>query len=322
MKEKFVLVPASVMVVLHECTIGNQVLHLPSRPLGKKLYGQVKEFLKKADGQWNISRQCFLFTVDATERLQQAIKTGKMVHRRTTFQEFFTPSDLADKLAELVIETCRFRDLSDDTTLRILEPSAGNGSLVHALLSRFEWCNFLYDIKIVACEIQEENLKQITDPRVRKVNTDFLACVVPAAQDGGYHAVLMNPPFDNDTWAKHVQHALAFLDKGGTLVAVVPRTASLAKLAIPMGAKAFLTPVKAKFGDTGVKVSIFTYGINKELVDTVLRSIVDKTTDTEETEETEELQSPEYYLREVKRLNKEVERTINALERELRSCCK
>ena len=319
---KDVRVTESVRDVLKDSTLGNNSLTLPPRDLGSKLYSEVKSCLEKLDGKWSTQGQCFLFATGGVDRVRQLIETGKAIHRRNTYQEFLTPPKLAAKMVELICAYWRIKPV-EGGTFRVLEPSAGTGNLVRAMTEGYDFVNGLH---VVAMEIQLDSLQQIQrdEPTLTKVFGNFLKVHVGDKNfDEGFHAVLMNPPFDRIAWARHIEHAIAFMHSEGCLVSVVPRSAKLSDMALPTVAKAYITPVEADFDGTTVKVSIFTFGIDKDLVEKVFRPIrAASASRTAPVLDGKPLKSPEYYLREINNLQKEIDRNMRELSRELKKCCK
>jgi protein-L-isoaspartate O-methyltransferase len=95
---------------------------------------------------------------------------------------------------------------------RVLEPSAGTGSIVRMVrphvgeyITAYEWEPALVRIleRLVYCQVHR---------------ADFLA-VEPGGQL--FDRVLMNPPFSGGQDMQHVRHAYRFLKPGGRLVAVM-----------------------------------------------------------------------------------------------------
>ncbi len=133
------------------------------------------------------------------------------VAARKLRQAFYTPLALVDKLAE-------WADISEET--RVLEPSAGDGRLVHALRKRAG--------RVDACEIDTALHARIESAGGTIVGSDFLAFdpMAPLRDcSTQYDAIVMNPPFRGRTWAKHVEHAWHMLAPGGTILSVVPAMA-------------------------------------------------------------------------------------------------
>lgn len=95
---------------------------------------------------------------------------------------------------------------------RVLEPSAGTGAIVHALLAA---------VPGVICQCVEMNAVlaehlRSTFPEVAVTCADFLSCTPQAV----YDRIIMNPPFRHGDDLRHTRHALKMLAPGGNLVAV------------------------------------------------------------------------------------------------------
>lgn len=95
---------------------------------------------------------------------------------------------------------------------RVLEPSAGTGAIVRAVLAA---------VPGVMCQCVEMNASLAehigaTFPEVAVTCADFLNCVPQAV----YDRIIMNPPFRHGDDLKHIRHALKMLAPGGNLVAV------------------------------------------------------------------------------------------------------
>jgi phospholipid N-methyltransferase len=138
------------------------------------------------------------------KELRQALAAGpaKVVAVPNLFP---TPPDLARRMVELA---------EIEPGMCVLEPSAGSGNIVQAVVDAV-------DTEILAYEINPDLVAHLsrTFPsyrlQARRADflevTDFLGC---------YPRVLMNPPFDNGADIKHIMHAAKFLKPGGRLVAI------------------------------------------------------------------------------------------------------
>lgn len=120
--------------------------------------------------------------------------------RRLDIPGFFpTPPVLARRVVELA-------DIADDH--RVLEPSAGIGSLADACPNR---------ANIDCYEINSAVAEACGNRGYAVVCRDFLdERPIPI-----YERVVMNPPFERSADATHVRHAFRFLKPGGRLVALV-----------------------------------------------------------------------------------------------------
>ncbi|MCE6959563.1 DUF4942 domain-containing protein [Cereibacter sphaeroides] len=102
--------------------------------------------------------------------------------------------------------------------MRVLEPSAGSGAFVRALLEK--------GVEVDAIEIHPSRVAQLRvleGPRCRVIAANFLGHPVNPV----YDRVVMNPPFSGTEWMKHVRHAFDFLKPGGKLVAILPASAEV-----------------------------------------------------------------------------------------------
>jgi protein-L-isoaspartate O-methyltransferase len=120
-------------------------------------------------------------------------------------QLFPTPPALAGRMVELA-------DLRPG--LCVLEPSAGTGNIVRAVLDAV-------DTEVLAYEINRDLCSQLerTFPswKLQARCKDFLEVTDFMGQ---YERILMNPPFHNGADVVHILHALKFLKPGGRLVAL------------------------------------------------------------------------------------------------------
>ena len=123
-------------------------------------------------------------------------------------QDFYpTPPAVVARMIEAL-------DLGDSGGLRVLEPSAGIGTLAAALP---ETC----DLTCVEIHPSLAARLRLALSMVSVWEVDFMRCTPDAF--GLFDRVAMSPPFRGPSDFLHVQHASSFLAQGGRLVAVMTR---------------------------------------------------------------------------------------------------
>lgn len=109
------------------------------------------------------------------------------------------------------------KDVMDDIYvkpgMRGLDPSCGDGRLLDAMRAA--------GVHADGIEFDGRRAEQARAKGFGVVCANFLECPATAK----YDLVFMNPPFYGKHYVKHVQHALKFLQPGGTLVAILPSSA-------------------------------------------------------------------------------------------------
>lgn len=176
--------------------------------------------------------------------------------QQTRLGQFFTP----ERAAALITSLPR---LPEEGRLRVLDPGAGSGSLTAALAARvFRECPAL-ELEIVAVEVDPAvgrylqatltDLTETADAAGVKVATEIVLgdyielatslMTPPAALDGPFDLVIMNPPYRKlglnsahrqalryhgvecpNLYAAFLALGAAALDPGGQLVAITPRS--------------------------------------------------------------------------------------------------
>jgi predicted RNA methylase len=203
MKSKTPIAP-EVMAVLQRSIIGEREVKLPPEQLPRPLYVAVNKVLTDAGGKWNRSRAAHVFGTDPRERLGMALATGKSTNVKKELQQFYTPPELARRMAKL----------ADVYSHVVLEPSAGRGALVDA-------CREEGARKVFVCELDPANCQHLLDKGCHFLqHGDFLSC--PQASEGhGFTRIVMNPPWTRNQDVKHVQHAfLRQLERGPVVSSV------------------------------------------------------------------------------------------------------
>ena len=191
--------------IVKNCTIANgNIIRLPNIQLERADYLKVKKLFESNGGKWKGGKcQGFLFdTTDASPILAR-LQGGDLSDRKKKIQFYETPVDVAKRLA------VRLGDV--EPTHRILEPSAGRGALVKAVLN--EWPEQTVD----CYELMEENRDELLKiPNVRLLGNDFLE-----AEVGMYNKIIANPPFSNNQDIMHVTKMWEHLAEGGQMAVIM-----------------------------------------------------------------------------------------------------
>jgi predicted RNA methylase len=143
------------------------------------------------------------------DRLAQRHEDGTAPRAVSAFNLFQTPHVIAERMALL---------LPIHSAARVLEPSAGLGRLVDAVLARGAR-------EVVAVESAPQiaaELYRIDRPAMKLVQRDFLS--VTPQEIGLFDFVAMNPPFHMRADIRHILHARTFLKEGGKLAALCLNT--------------------------------------------------------------------------------------------------
>lgn len=196
-------VSTSILNILSAASLDGNGLKL-SGHLDRKDYQAVAKVIEAAGGKWNRKAGQHVFDGPAADAIDQIILTGEVADKKQELQQFFTPPELADRLAALA-------DVRDGQ--RILEPSAGPGEIVKAIARTGAAA------PVCAYEIDRPIWTKLcaVPPGLGAYCQDFLK-VMP---DQFFDRVVMNPPFARQDDIRHVLHALKFLKPGGRLVSIM-----------------------------------------------------------------------------------------------------
>jgi protein-L-isoaspartate O-methyltransferase len=168
-------------------------------------------------------------------------------------QLFPTPVDVAARVVELA-------DIQPGN--EVLEPSAGTGRLLDALISEDQAAFSVADIsRLVAVEVNHELANRLrTTYAVADVReADFLSC---NGDLGKFDRVIMNPPFSNGADIRHIEHALTMLKPGGVLVAICSNGPRQSEKLKPLADTWEELPTEA-FADAGTGVRTVILSISK-----------------------------------------------------------
>ena len=144
------------------------------------------------------------------ERKRSQLLEEKLVALRSAKIAGFFPTP--DALIERMLDELAISPGDD-----ILEPEAGIGSIVDKVLERIDGRSTITANEYHSGLFEVLDLKYAGDDRVSLVRSDFLEWDLSP----GYERIVMNPPFEKRADAKHVRHAMEFLNPGGRLVALM-----------------------------------------------------------------------------------------------------
>lgn len=214
-RTKTLTIPDDVKEILQDSTVTDQMITLPGT-LERSVYVRVDKILKAMGLKWNKALGGHAGPgINPQEMFHDILEAGKVVNTQQTYQEFFTPPDLA---SQMYWEWHSNAMLTPGRPYRVLEPSAGDGALIRATLADIPSPD---QVSCLAVEIQAKNCQRLREqfPDLCVIEADFLK--LDRRLFGLFDAVVMNPPFNANQDIQHVQHAFEFLKPGGHLVAII-----------------------------------------------------------------------------------------------------
>ena len=246
----------SIAEVLSKSTIEGNILKLPPGQLDRNVYLEVKKSLGLIGGNWKGGKVAgFVFPQDPTPLVAKIIEGGNP-NLRKEFQFFPTPPHLAAEMAKHLLNQPR---------KNILEPSAGQGALVDAVIEEAAFSLDVagWDYQISMYEIMDVNRTVLSHKYGTKfgiVGLDFLQ----AAADAQYDGIIANPPFTKNQDIDHIYHMYKMLKDGGRLVTLSSKHWEFSKNKKEVAFKSWLREVGAQivliptdtFADTKVAANL------------------------------------------------------------------
>jgi len=176
----------------------------------------------------------------AFDAMKDTLKAGVQVVSAP--QLFPTPREMAGRMAETA-------DLFAGE--KVLEPSAGTGNLIEAIISQG-----IFKSDICAVEINKPLADKLQTSAGRVVCGDFLE---QNGNLGKFDKIIMNPPFGNGADIQHILHARKFLNPGGLIVALCANGPRQREALQPIAASWEDLPAGSfKESGTGVNVALLT----------------------------------------------------------------
>lgn len=188
---------------IKRCRVEGNALHLPPISEGPlENYQQVRQALLNAGATYK--KNTFVFKSDAQPFIDR-LTSGESVNIKKEFQFFPTPDDIADHLVELA-------ELKEAD--RVLEPSAGQGSIVKAILRKDEAA------LIECCELMPENADILMKAGYKVIRNDFMQITDRKAT---YDKIIANPPFTKNQDIDHITKMWECLKPGGRIVSIASK---------------------------------------------------------------------------------------------------
>ena len=203
---------------LSKCKVEGNIVFLPSIADGPLTnYSQVRTALLKAGAKYK--RNTFVFPNDAQPYMDKLLG-GEVVNFKKETQSFFTP----DKLADDVVALCGIEP--GDC---VLEPSAGQGSLIKAIYRAFPQTLQSTDktdstgiVTVDYCELNDVN-RSVLEKVIDKSRTSFMGENFLEFSSYQYKRIVANPPFSKNQDIEHIKRMYELLLPGGTMVSIASK---------------------------------------------------------------------------------------------------
>jgi hypothetical protein len=205
-----------VIEFLSACVVDGNVIKVPKEQVDKKIYAEAKKRLEEIGGEWKSKLWGFTYKADPTLHLT-ILQAGERINMQQKFQTFYTPAALAREDVEI---------LSPRHNHRILEPSAGQGALIDAVV---EYAQHLSTTMphIHYVELNEINRQILHEKYGHKGyihnleadtylrGNDFITLDSNIQK---FDRIIANPPFTNNQDIHHIYKMWFMLAPGGRIV--------------------------------------------------------------------------------------------------------
>lgn len=258
-------IESTVRTVLADVQIDGHRLVLPNW-LDRADYKRVDQVLRNLGGTWSRYEKAHVFTEDPAPLVMQVVETGEAPGPARSEEGYVaTPPELADRLVR------EHTDIEDWTSGAVLEPSAGGGNLVRAVLAANK------DVQVTAVEPNVSRLAALDDSlkRLQLVNgrlEDYLHDTPPE-----FDAIVANPPFAlpgrPTAWIEHTWHAWQLLKPGGRLVSIAPKGLAFREDRKHRGVRSLIANAgggwhelePGAFAESGTNVNAVVFWVDKPL---------------------------------------------------------
>lgn len=177
-----------------------------TQDIGRNGFMALKDAFGRINGNWDRKEDAFVFAYDAKGAVEW-LQAQPSLPKKNKLAYFPTPTHMLDKLAEWT--DCGYL-LSVAENIR--EPSAGTGNIANWIRERAP------QAKLDCCEFDPANVAVLRAGGHDVHEGDFLK--MPT--DDKFDLIIMNPPFQGTTFAKHIYHAQKMLTSEGRIYAIIP----------------------------------------------------------------------------------------------------
>lgn len=174
------------------------------------------------------------FGYDPTEVIEEIASLG-MVPDSISYQFYPTP-------AELAVEAVKRAEITEDHDC--LEPSAGTGNLAKLMT---------HGKSLMAMELSDLHCHVLKTKGFQTLQGDFLDWYSAERFD----RIVMNPPYSQGRWQRHLEHAAGMLRAGGRVVAILPESAR-GKVHLPNFSLSWSESHKSMFKNASISTVILT----------------------------------------------------------------
>ncbi|ADY54681.1 type I restriction-modification system methyltransferase subunit-like protein [Syntrophobotulus glycolicus DSM 8271] len=199
-----------ILAILAECTTSETIIYLPQVQLDRKTYEVVNKCLESIGGKWNRKAKGHIVDGDAAELLDNLVLTGETTDLKKEYQFFPTPREIG-------VRMCEMAEINEHS--QVLEPSAGNGKLIEAILAAGPRSIYAVELNPQMAEGLWKYNEDPDGPVVVVEQGDFLK--LGLANKIRVNRIVMNPPFAKQQDIDHIFEAFKVLHPGGILVSVV-----------------------------------------------------------------------------------------------------
>lgn len=221
----------SVQEILEKCFVRDNMIVIPTEEIERKLYTKFKKHMEVHGFKWKGGNtKSFVPTegVTAQDALDHAINEPDE-DLKQKYQFFPTPEPMVKDLlyfAEIWPENI----LSDDRTIRILEPSAGRGAILDGIVEKLsDVVDRLNSkgaplVELYACELWDVNRKHLEKyyPYVKIIGNDFLK--LGPEYDNFFDFVIANPPFTGNQDIIHCSKMHEVINSNGRVTSITSTT--------------------------------------------------------------------------------------------------